>query len=270
MTDLAALFDSYGRKARLYPSLLAVLAPLITVLAWVPALVTGTAGASVIAIFAGCGLLYALSIFARRAGKRVEKRLLAVWGGWPTTFMLRHGQSTFPQPTLQRYHRFLAAGAQLKIPSPEKEARDPRGSDEVYASAVQWLKGQRRGDEHSLVHKENTEYGFRRNLRGLKRVAIVLCVFSIVISAVLISLSDGGPRALDISAAGFQHLWMLATPIVWAAVISNAILLAGWIVVVGDDWVREAADQYAVALLETCDSPSKVTVQPEPSTITVR
>jgi hypothetical protein len=270
MTDLAALFDSYGRKARLYPSLLAVLAPLVTVLAWVPVLMTGTAGASIVGITAGCGLLYALSVFARRAGKRVEKRLLAAWGGWPTTLMLRHRQSALPKPTLQRYHHYLAEGAQLKIPSLEKEARDPLGSDAVYASAVQWLKEQRRGDDHALVHRENAEYGFRRNLLGLKRVAIILCVVSIVVSAVLISLSEGGSRPFDVSAAGLQRLWMLAAPVVWAATILNAILLAGWIIVVTDDWVREAGDQYAVALLATCDSPSKVTVQPATSTLTVR
>jgi len=36
MIDLGSLFDSYNRQARLYPALIALLPPLITVLAWYP------------------------------------------------------------------------------------------------------------------------------------------------------------------------------------------------------------------------------------------
>jgi hypothetical protein len=51
--------------------------------------------------------LYWLSSIARSRGKLVEQRLLQAWGGWPTTYLLRHS-SRLDQHTRDRYHRYLA------------------------------------------------------------------------------------------------------------------------------------------------------------------
>jgi hypothetical protein len=241
MTDFASLFDPYSRQARLYPALLSLLPPLVMIIAWYPDVVSGV-GTTIVTIAASCGALYALGMFSRALGKKREKQLLTKWGGWPTTIWLRH-RSSFLQPqTLARYHKFLAEHVPgLALPSAEDEARDPKLADQQYASAVEWLKEQARGKDFPLVDKENAEYGFRRNVLGMKPVAVAACAAALVFSAAAIGISYGD---------------FISVPrIVLAAVAFNIIGLVGWLLFVRDRWVREAGDQYARALLAVCDAP---------------
>ena len=57
----------------------------------------------------------------------------------------------------------------------------------MYASAVKWLQERCRGKAFPLVEKENAEYGFRRNLRGLKPIGITACLVALLISALAIA-----------------------------------------------------------------------------------
>ncbi|MEO7654734.1 MAG: hypothetical protein ABIS23_03510, partial [Sphingomicrobium sp.] len=41
----------------------------------------------------------------------------------------------------------------------------------------------------------------------------------------------------------------------WGSLAFSFVALLTWMLVIGDDWVREAADHYAVALLGSCDAP---------------
>src|SRR3990170_2110818 len=72
MIDLGRLFDSYNRQARLYPALVALLPPLITVFAWYPELLTSNAAATALTVVTSCGFLYGLMTFSRSRGKNVE------------------------------------------------------------------------------------------------------------------------------------------------------------------------------------------------------
>lgn len=155
MPDLTGLFDTYGRRARLYPALLTLLPPVAALFAWMPTLVGGQSLAALVGAAASFGLLYALASISRSAGKRTEKRLLAKWGSWPTTIMLRHGCADIPAPTKARYHQYLAqCGSWDGAPSAELEQADPAANDDAYASAVQWLKEQRRGAEFRRPERE--------------------------------------------------------------------------------------------------------------------
>lgn len=85
-----------------------------------------------------------------------------------------------------------------------------------------------------LVAEENAEYGFRRNCLGLRPLAIFVASVVLVASGVLILV--GSHSQFLISAA------------------VSALSLAFWIMVVRNNWVRSAADRYAVRLLETVES----------------
>ncbi len=256
MADIAGLFDSYGRRARLYPALLTILPPVAALVAWVPSLVRGESVAALVGAAASFGLLYALSSLSRTAGKQTEKRLLAQWGGWPTTIMLRHGSTDIPAPTKGRYHQFLSqCGSWQQVPSPELEGANPAQADEYYASAVQWLKEQRRDPAFQLVHHENAEYGFRRNMRGLKPVAILLILLTVAAWWIAVFARFGRAPWL-VAPSEISDLLAIPSALAWAALGLAFVALAGWIAIVRDGWVREAADQYAVALLATCDAPA--------------
>src|SRR4051812_29870164 len=95
--QLPNVFDSYSRRARLFPALVSgaslvvasfVLAPLQDM--GLPQLGAG--------VFSGV-LVYALADIVRRRGKRLEESLYAEWGGKPSTTMLRHSDARLDAAT---------------------------------------------------------------------------------------------------------------------------------------------------------------------------
>jgi hypothetical protein len=156
MVDLSKLFDSYSRQARLFPGLLTLFPIILTAIALFPRLVTSSWGATLVTVGTSCGLLYGLSVLSRSRGKAVEKRLLAGWGGWPTTIWLRHREEHLPAPVLARYHAFFAKHVPLFVaPNAEEERANPKAADGMYASAVKWMQERCRGKAFPLVEKEN-------------------------------------------------------------------------------------------------------------------
>ena len=89
LSALTKLFDNYNRVARLYPALLALAPILCSAIVVFPSLVANIPRSTAAAFGLPC-LAYFLASLARSRGKMIEERLLANWGGWPTTVMLRH------------------------------------------------------------------------------------------------------------------------------------------------------------------------------------
>lgn len=255
-TDIAQMFDSYGRQARLFPGLLTIFPPLLAVLAWFPWFLLSNVAATLLTLAMSCGLLYALGSYARTKGKRIEPKLLKTWGGWPTTLLLRH-DSELDQHTRLRYHTYLAGvvPGNLIFPTVQEEQASPAAADAVYDSAVRWLKESARGKEFAMVHRENAQYGFRRNLRGLKPFALTLCVLTLLIMT--LAILDTVPDLVDLVRT--KNLVALAKvvsdlgPAIMSAFAINVFAVLVWVFVVTKRWVREAGNQYAYALLAVCD-----------------
>lgn len=257
MIDISKLFDSYSRQARLFPGLLTLFPIILTAIAWFPRLVTSSWGATLVTVATSCGLLYGLSVLSRSRGKKVEKRLLAEWGGWPTTIWLRHREEHLPPPVLARYHTFFARNVPLFVaPSPEQERADPKAADAMYASAVKWLQERCRGKAYPLVEKENAEYGFRRNLRGLKPIGVAACLAALLISvlAVVWRYDSILPAMSNFSMPALLAALSAIKPAAIGAICVDLAALAAWFAIVRDEWVRDAGDQFARALLSCCDT----------------
>jgi hypothetical protein len=233
-------FDRYDIVARLLPAILVVLPLWATALAWLPDLqsLKGLGGA-------GMGLM-ALGVLgarvARRAGKRRERALWCCWGGSPTTLALQHRSGLLDSHTRARYHRFLEAHVpDFRAPSIEDESNAPREADERYESATRWLREYTR-DTHRfpLLFKENINYGFARNLWGLRIWGVLSCACALV-TWISMSFLTGGDKPWDREPLPFA-----------AAALGGLVLvvLVGWVT---RGWVREAADSYARALLAVCD-----------------
>jgi hypothetical protein len=257
MVDLSKLFDSYSRQARLFPGLLTLFPIILTAIALFPRLVTSSWGATLVTIGTSCGLLYGLSVLSRSRGKTVEKRLLVEWGGWPTTIWLRHREEHLPPPVLARYHAFFAKHVPLFFtPSAEQERADPKAADGMYASGVKWLQERCRGKAFPLVEKENAEYGFRRNLRGLKPIGITACVVALLISALAIvwRYDPVIPAISSLSIPSLLKALAAIKPAAIGAICVDVVALVAWFAIVRDNWVRDAGDQFARALLACCDT----------------
>jgi hypothetical protein len=250
MTDFLRILDPYARQARLYPALLALLPTALVFLARVPNDLAIWQYLGSVAF--ACGLLFGLADWARSCGKRIEPRLLKLWGGWPTTIWLRHRDNHLSQDVKRRYHEFFSRQAALgAMPTVEDEKRDPARADQKYDSVVFWLREQCRGPNFPLVEKENATYGFRRNLFGLKTTAISMLTLTLAIPAIVGVAMSRGSAISPLQAALSSYT---SAPSALAATLAfTAAALAVWIVAVNAGWVRAAGDQYASALLAGCD-----------------
>lgn len=240
---IGSVFDPYDRKARLYPALLVMLVPAIVSTLVAP--IFSSQLASLASLVITLGGLMLLSSLSRELGKLKEPKLFEIWGGMPTTLMLLRTTSQLDKLTLDRYRKVLEEKVPgLQFPDSTREAYDPENAAATCESAAKWLcEATRDTKKFALVFAENTNYGFRRNLLGLKPLALVLCVLTLAATVLRAWLSTAG----NLSAV---------TPQSWSAVVVACIGLVVWGCLINADFVKTTAFAYARALLATCDSPT--------------
>ena len=174
--------DSYQRQARVFPALLVILpllVPLVCVFGPKNPILTGLVG-----LVGGCGVIYLMASIARGRGKKLEDRLIAVWGGMPTTIALRHRDSSIDSVSKERYHQLITSKLGIKMPSASDEQHDPERCDEIYVGATRKLRERTRNTK-GLLLKENIAYGFHRNLLAMKPVGIAFCLLGILCGLLL-------------------------------------------------------------------------------------
>ncbi|WP_163381386.1 hypothetical protein [Cyclobacterium sp. SYSU L10401] len=235
--------NKYIREARIYPFLIAALPIGLAIFIWFPdelakwKPIAGSAGVWIVAAML-------ISQFVRDAGAKKQKRLFEVWGGTPTTKLLRHENARNPimlERTHKKLEQLLSSDSELfKLPTKEEEKNDPVFADQKYELCVSYLRNNTRDtDKFNLLFIENCSYGFRRNLWGLKIWGIVILILSIlmVFYKLLTSLS-------------YSEFTSVSEVIVTLFLF---ILLSFWIFLINKQWVKEAAYRYAQALIDSCD-----------------
>jgi len=231
-------FDKYTRQARLMPSLLVILPVFVTVAVWLPKV--WTLLGALAAIVSACGLTFLLAEVARFQGRKVEREMIAANGGKFTTILLRHRDSTISTATKKTYHALLKKASKRSLPSVESEQTDPVAADDCYRGAVEWLLEATRSEKRfPLVRAENIAYGFRRNLLGLKRPAVLLIALCIVAN-VFFCIRDFQVDPTRFLAGSLVCLALFAVGLVWLIVIQMA-------------FVEDAGRTYALRLLAQCD-----------------
>jgi hypothetical protein len=196
--------DRYTIMARVIPAGIVALPVAGVAYTWAPFALTWAKGSAAAAALGAAA--YTLSHVTRDAGKRLEERLLVKWGGWPSTAVLRHRDSTFDEISKARFHRRLVdLGAAKQMPTKEEENADPVAADAAYSAAATWLRAKTRDTKKfPLVFEENINYGFLRNLLGSKWYG--LCVAGLCIAADLPAIWMGKSHGLV--AAGSVALWV--------------------------------------------------------------
>ncbi len=221
------------------PAFLVLLPIGLALASWFPTeLFTGWRSAMTIAGY--CGVLVLLAELGRDQGKKKEAALFKLWGGKPTTRMLRHRHSSLDPVTLARYHSVISRLIGKTLPARESEKADPKSADALYESGVKLLLERTRDAvKFPLLLKENTSYGFRRNLWGMKPAAICICGLSLAASLV------------PVCAALFKETALPPLPVGLA--VGIVVLLVWWVLRVNPDWIRIPGDGYAQRLLAACD-----------------
>ena len=235
MIDLSKFTDPYERKARLYPALICLFPIMISVSITFPKVFSTLSGFAALA--ATVGLLQLLSHLARDRGKSLEARLYEQWGGMPSVTILRHRDNRIPSPAKLRYHAILSKISKIKAPSKEDELQQPAKADEIYLSWSDYLRGKTRDQKkYTLLFKENINYGFRRNMLGIKWFCVLS---SIIATAILfVPVFNGGE----------------VTKVILSTTIIIMLYLFILLFVVKDTWVKVVAEAYGKQLIEAINT----------------
>lgn len=232
---LENVFDSYARKARLYPAFLALM-PIFAVMAaytnWLELEFKHAIWAAIAA-----AALFFLADFTRQRGKAVEKKLIKDWGVFPSVSLLRHRDKALDPYTTAAYHNAAALLLpDISMPTVEEEEADPDDADNKYQAVTTALLPRTRDTEKfSLIFKENVNYGFRRNMLGIKPIAIVVVLGCIAFCA----------------AQGWSFISNYALPKERESflIVAGSIVLLAWMFGVTKDAVEGVAKDYARHLL---------------------
>jgi hypothetical protein len=249
--SLTQILDPYVRQARLFPALLVILPIVLLLLVWFPSL--WSLWGMLLSAATSCGAILLLSQIGRDRGKQREPELYAAWDGKPSVSLLRHRDTRIAEHTKARYRQFLAHELHdLHLPTLEEERADPHNADGAYESVTAWLLTRTRDiDKFGLLFRENINYGFRRNLWGLKPLGLILSICAAVANTAVISYqfqtTHEVPTASTIIITAVAWLF----PLFWASVVTPS-------------WVRLPADAYAAQLLAACDTLSSAIVPVTP------
>ncbi len=229
--------SGYEYRARILPVLLTA-APAV-VLAGV--LVPNVPAPVRVVLVSGAVAAVVAAQLSRDRGQRMEPELFQRWGGAPTTVMLRYAGSAHPAATARRHAQLqsLLGPAPELPPNRQAEEDDPDAADAVYALAAGVVRALTRdADRFHLVAAENRDYGFRRNVLGLRRLGLTVS-WTVVVASVG-------------AAAAFVLVDSTSAVLLILPLVSAVAALVGWRNVT-DLWVRRAARNYARALLETVE-----------------
>ena len=225
--------DTYGFRARVLPVYLSLSPAVLLLAALAPDGLKLPLGGAAALAFAPMAFL--LSQIGADFGKHLERRLWREWGGPPTTRLLRHGNREFNEITRGRVHDKLRSLG-LFVPTREEQEQDERAADKHYESCTEELIRRTRDyKKYPLVFRGLTEYGFRRNLLGLKIFGVLLAFASL-------------------AGAGWSTYtgWSAAEPPA-AAIVAGLIttgLLFVWMSWVTERTVELAANRYARFIIE--------------------
>ena len=241
----------YTLNARIKPALLTVLPLGVLFFIWMPGDSLPTGGLlGIISTGGGTALLAQLG---RDLGSKKQPALWDRWGGPPTTRALRFRDSP-NKVVLARWRAKLQGLWGQALPTPEEEARNPVDADQQYEAAIGFLREATRDvSMFPLVFAENVNYGFRRNLWGLKPYGLVFAVLATVASWGLFLQSAG------LAATGVRLDLVVANPdgvtvTRLAGSLINTAAVAVWFFVITPTWVRITAEAYAQRLLGALDA----------------
>lgn len=241
MNPLNLLTDAYDRQARLYPALLLISPAVVTGVAIFSAKLTvlQSCGSAVV----GFGGAFLLTQLARDAGKSREPLLYKIWGGMPSILILRHSHARYDSITKNRYHKQLSALVKgTKSPTSAEEEADQRAADQIYTAWSHFLRVNARENQKKYPHvfKENINYGYRRNVWGLRPYGIVVSAVCILVAGTLLWFN-------------YKHTGIF-TEEVFGALAVSLLFLCLWFFRFTSDWVRVPADAYAERLVETLEN----------------
>jgi len=230
--------DQYTIRARVLPAFLVALPLGLVTLAWFPDGLSR--GSALWSLLVWSSVTVLVGQLGRDPGKRKQPHLFRSWGGEPAVKALRHAGARNPA-IVERIHKRMNALMRTKLPTAAAEAADPQAADQVYEACIRFLRDKTRDrKKFNLIFEENCNYGFRRNLWGLKPLGVTLAVVALAATAALPIVHHGAVTSASLQPAAVPGLIIFG-------------ILLGWLMVVTPRWVEVPANTYAERLLEATE-----------------
>lgn len=229
--------DPYTLQARVSPVLI-VCFPVLLLIAGLFPSESATLGLFTgLLSFSGIGPL--IGQLGRDRGLEGEKYLIKLWGGLPSTQLFRYRDSLLGNTMVDALHHNMATLLPNTPPvTAADEHQDPVAADAIYGRWASYLREVTR--DSPLILQENINYGFRRNLYGLRWIGVFTAFLPLLFGAYeMVSPVGSG--------------WTQLPAMVKANMIISAFAICFHIGVVSPKWVRIAADAYARRLVLASD-----------------
>jgi hypothetical protein len=224
------LSESYTRKARFLPGVIAV-TPLLPLSAAFGAPLLNWLELSLAGAGIGAILAVALSHLASAAGNRLQQQL---WPDWPhdapTNRWLHPDDVSVSSQQKQRCYRAIKRTVNLDIQAAIDKS-NPVELKAIINDSVSALRNRLwQAPQAKRLDIHNTDYGFARNITGLR------CVWGILAATSMVGCWGGYMRC------GHSILWAVTATFVAAAASLMAVLLPSY--------VRKRAHYYAESFFE--------------------
>lgn len=240
MMDAFKFFDAYSIRARLFPAIIAAapaFAALALLISWKTFGLSNTIASLGILV-----LLYAVADLSRNRGRRIQSEIYQEQDGKPSIIMFRRNDKTIDAGSKERYREFLSRKLNVAAPTLDDELANQDLADAFYDQCGVWLRQNTRNTKaFPILFGENVTYGFRRNLLGVKALAlwlnaivVMICLFILWRLSWDIEIPLGNRALVVLIVAAAHAAYMLA------AVNRNA--------------VRDASRAYGRELILSCES----------------
>lgn len=218
--------DDYERRARLVPGLLLVAPVAIVVLMF--SLKGNPVVAGIVGSLTAFGAPVVLANVVRHRGLAVQDDLWQAWGGKPTNQLLQTG----PSGRRDHWRAAVEAVSGQTLPTPGQP--DPDGH---YDAAVATVISDTRDPKHfKLVFNENRNYGYERNLYGLRKLGLIVALACLVGSAAAVAV-------LVVADHAARPEWIVG-------LVALLGLVGVWIYLPSSTRARTTAFKYAEQLLD--------------------
>ena len=187
----------------------------------------------------------------RDPGRKKERALWESWGGASTTRLLRHRHIPGDIELAPNLRQQIENWWGNPLSAEAEEMEHPDEADALYDRATTALREATRDTgKFPLVFAELVNYGFRRNLWGLRKIGKPI--------AVVLFLVSWGLFVLTVWGRPWPDPWwvILVNPDSVAVIrlvvaVSNSAFAALWLFWVQPSWVQVVADAYALRLMES-------------------
>lgn len=226
-SQFVSLSDRYERKARLLPGLLLAAGPALTAGALLHEL---SAWYAAVGAAVGVEFLAAIVLghYARARGRALEDSLWASWGGPPTTRWLRPNDTSCSDQQKSKWRGAIKRLTGMTIPASVRDGADA-SVDQAITEATRQLRYVLRNKPNAaILQSHNEDYGFARNLYGVRVLWVALAVLCVAACGVAFAMRMKPYAALAVSISALALSCLVASDL--------------------PKYVRRCADRYAESL----------------------